>query len=136
WPSASRPIRTSSSACRLPTTARSTSSSTRAASASTCSSASSAASSDPLQLVDDAGEVGGTKPTREAVVRLAPVRPHEVPDGAVAEDQAGPLGLPLEIGAVPLREPRGRDRPDERPEPVVDVEHRELRHRERADELA
>src|SRR5215471_5162925 len=116
-PLARKPQSTSSSACRFPTIARSTSSSTRALSSWTCSSS----TLDPLQGLDDLLELAGRDAASEAVLGWRTVRPHELPRD-LAEDVPRRLRLVVEGDAAPGGEELGRERPESRAKPVVEVE--------------
>src|SRR5439155_9718287 len=105
WPSARNPSSTSSSASRLPTTARSISPRTRSARPAASSMLSIA--SDRLQLVDDAGELGEGGPACKAIFRRRPLGAHELPR-LRSDELARATGLAVEVDAIARAQPVGR----------------------------
>src|SRR5262249_53149298 len=122
WPSLRTPRSTSSSAWRLPTTARSTSSRMRSARAPTSVRVYCSDSTDLLHGAADTGQIESARPT---VLGLRPVGPHQLPG---IEPQERPRALRLAVRRHPTqRQPVSGDAAQVWAEPVVDVKRRAQR---------
>src|SRR5919201_2583776 len=119
-PLARKPHRTSSSASRFPTTARSTSSSTWAESSWTRSSC----TSDPLQRLDHLRQLGERHPLGETPRRRRSVGPHQLP-GRVAENPPRRAGIGVGRDSPPYFEDVVCERAKPRAQSMVRVERAE-----------